>query len=72
MTRSATFELRKRESEWRCEWRVSQRQGAASNWGQAARTHAAKFFRLVQRPGLKRSHSDNREVSLGGQARVYS
>jgi len=42
MTRSATFELRKRESEWRCEWRVSQRQGAASNWGQAARTHAAK------------------------------
>jgi len=31
-----------------------------------------KFSRLVQRPGLERSHSDNREVSLGGQARVYS
>jgi len=30
-----------------------------------------KFFRLVRRPGLKRSHSDNREVSLGGRARVY-
>jgi len=27
---------------------------------------------LVQGPGLKRSHSNNREVSLGGQARVYS
>ncbi len=34
--------------------------------------HVLKFFRLVQRPGLKRSHSDNREVSLGGRARVYS
>jgi hypothetical protein len=33
---------------------------------------ALKFFRLVQRPGLKRSHPDNREVSLGGRARVYS
>jgi len=27
---------------------------------------------LVQRPGLKRSHPDNREVGLGGQVRVYS
>jgi hypothetical protein len=31
-----------------------------------------QFFRLVQRPGLERSHPDNREVSLGGRARVYS
>jgi len=35
-------------------------------------TTELKFFRLVRRPGLKRSHSDNREVSLGGRARVYS
>jgi len=27
---------------------------------------------IFGRPGLKRSHSGNREVSLGGQARVYS
>jgi len=30
------------------------------------------WLKVAQRPGLKRSHSDNREVSLGGRARVYS
>jgi len=35
-------------------------------------TRSKGFFRLVQRPGLKRSHSDNRKVSLErGKARVY-
>ena len=34
--------------------------------------HVLKFFRLVRRPGLKRSHSANREVEQRGHVRVYS
>jgi len=34
--------------------------------------HRTPDLLFVQRPGLKRSHPDNREVGLGGQARVYS
>jgi hypothetical protein len=54
-------------------------QGEKTGWSYITVPHdiaeqlkPGKFFRLVQRPGLKRSHPDNREVSLGGQARVYS
>jgi len=36
------------------------------------RDQVKTLFRLVRRPGLKRSHSGNREVGLGGRARVYS
>jgi hypothetical protein len=33
---------------------------------------ASQFFRLVRRPGLKRSQLLHREMTEAGQARVYS
>jgi hypothetical protein len=33
---------------------------------------ASQFFRLVRRPGLKRSQLPHRKMTEAGQARVYS